>query len=189
MLRHLPNALTLFRIGVIPVIALLMAVEWHMFAFLLFVVAVITDFLDGMAARWLKQTSKLGVMLDPIADKVLAACVLLLLTAEGVVHGWHLIPALIILAREVLVSGLREYLAGLQVSLPVTFAAKGKTAVQFVALAALVMAPAVPVERSMSIYISGYALLWIAAALTALTGYAYFRAGWAHMDGGEGTAK
>jgi cardiolipin synthase (CMP-forming) len=189
MLRHLPNALTLFRIGVIPVIALLMAAGWHGLAFLLFLVAVVTDFLDGLAARWLKQTSKLGVMLDPIADKVLAACVLLLLTAEGVVQGWHLIPALIILAREVLVSGLREYLAGLQVSLPVTFAAKGKTAVQFVALAALILAPAVPVERAGSIYVAGYALLWIAAALTAMTGYAYFRAGWAHMDSGEGKAE
>jgi CDP-diacylglycerol--glycerol-3-phosphate 3-phosphatidyltransferase len=189
MLRHLPNALTLFRIGAIPVIALFMTLGWHGMAFVLFVVAVMTDFLDGLAARWLKQSSKLGVMLDPIADKVLAACVLLLLTAEGVVQGWHLIPALVILAREVLVSGLREYLAGLQVSLPVTFAAKGKTAVQFVALAALVLAPAVPVETSKSIYITGYALLWIAAALTAVTGYAYFRAGWAHMDGGEGAAK
>lgn len=186
MLRHLPNALTLFRIGVIPVIALLMALEWHTFAFLLFLIAVITDALDGLAARWLKQTSKLGVMLDPIADKVLAACVLLLLTAEGVVQGWHLIPALIILAREVLVSGLREYLAGLRVSLPVTFAAKGKTAVQFIALGALILAPAVPVERAGGVYVTGYALLWIAAALTAMTGYAYFRAGWAHMDAGEG---
>jgi CDP-diacylglycerol--glycerol-3-phosphate 3-phosphatidyltransferase len=189
MLRHLPNALTLFRIGAIPVIALFMAAGWHGMAFALFIVAVITDFLDGAAARWLKQTSKLGVMLDPIADKVLAACVLLLLTAEGIVMGWHLVPALIILAREVLVSGLREYLAGLQVSLPVTFAAKGKTAVQFVALAALILAPAVPVEMSKSIYVMGYVLLWIAAALTALTGYAYFQAGWRHMDGGEGRAE
>jgi cardiolipin synthase (CMP-forming) len=186
MLRHLPNALTLFRIGVIPVIGLLVALGWHGMAFLLFVVAIATDFLDGLAARWLKQTSKLGVMLDPIADKVLAACVLLILTAEGTIQGWHLIPALIILAREVLVSGLREYLAGLSVSLPVSFAAKGKTAVQFVALAALVLAPAVPVQNSMSVYVTGYALLWIAAALTAVTGYAYFQAGWRHMDVGEG---
>lgn len=186
MLRHLPNALTLFRIGAIPVIALLMAAGWHGLAFLLFLLAIATDFMDGMAARWLKQTSKLGVMLDPIADKVLAACVLLLLTAEGIVQGWHLIPALIILAREVLVSGLREYLAGLQVSLPVSFAAKGKTAVQFVALAALILAPALPVESAGSVYVMGYVLLWIAAALTALTGYAYLQAGWAHLDGGEG---
>jgi cardiolipin synthase (CMP-forming) len=189
MLRHLPNALTLFRIGVIPLIALFMAVGWNALAFLLFIIAILTDLFDGMAARWLRQTSKLGVMLDPIADKVLAACVLLILTAEGIVQGWHLIPALIILAREVLVSGLREYLAGLQVSLPVTFAAKGKTAVQFGALAALILAPAVPVERAGSIFVAGYALLWIAAALTAMTGYAYFRAGWAHMDSGEGKAE
>ena len=187
MLRHLPNALTLFRIGAIPVIAAFMAAGWHWMAFVLFLIAVATDFLDGMAARWLKQTSKLGVMLDPIADKVLAACILLVLTEEGVVHGWHLIPALIILAREVLVSGLREYLAGLSVSLPVTFAAKGKTAVQFTALAALILAPALPVQSGTSLYVSGYVLLWIAAALTAVTGYAYFRAGWVHMDG-EGKA-
>jgi cardiolipin synthase (CMP-forming) len=188
MIRHLPNALTLFRIGAIPVIALLMAANWHVLAFGLFLIAIATDWLDGWAARWLKSTSRLGVMLDPIADKVLAACVLLILTSEGTIQGWHLIPALIILAREVLVSGLREYLATLSVSMPVTMAAKAKTGVQFAALAVLVAAPGLPVENSMSAYIAGYGLLWAAAALTAYTGYAYFRAGWAHLDdGGNGT--
>jgi cardiolipin synthase len=188
MIRHLPNALTLFRIGAIPVIALLMAANWHWVAFGLFLTAIVTDWLDGWAARWLKSSSRMGAMLDPIADKVLAACVLLLLAGEGTIHGWHLIPALIILAREVLVSGLREYLATLSVSLPVTLAAKGKTALQFAALAILVLAPALPVENSMSAYIAGYGLLWAAAVLTAYTGLAYFRAGWMHLDdGGDGT--
>lgn len=185
MIRHLPNALTLFRIGVIPAIALCLWTSWHQAAFWLFLTAMASDFFDGMAARWLNRSSRLGQMLDPIADKVLASCILLLLAAEQTVAGWHIIPALIILSREVLVSGLREYLAGLNVSLPVTLATKIKTAVQFSALGLLVLGPALPAESRSVILLGGNALLWLAAAMTAYTGYAYVQASLTHLDAAE----
>jgi CDP-diacylglycerol--glycerol-3-phosphate 3-phosphatidyltransferase len=176
MLRHLPNALTFFRMGAIPLIAIAMWLNFHMLAFVLYLLAIATDYLDGFIARRLRVTSTLGIMLDPIADKVLAACLLMILTAEQTIANWHLIPALIILAREVLVSGMREYLAGLRVALPVTFLAKIKTAFQFAALGLLILAPAVPNDGG-AVYGGGYVLLWVAAAMTAYTGYAYLRAG------------
>jgi CDP-diacylglycerol---glycerol-3-phosphate 3-phosphatidyltransferase len=180
---NLPNVLTYGRIAAVPAVAgLLMwggnGARWTALA--LFILAAITDFLDGYLARlWQLQTS-LGRMLDPIADKVLVAVVLLILCSDQILDGGHRWAAVIILSREVLVSGLREYLGELQVSVPVTKIAKWKTAVQLVAIGFLIAGPAgdtiVPIVTNI-----GIAGLWIAAALTLYTGYDYFRAGIRHV--------
>lgn len=180
--RHvwsLPNLLTYGRLATVPIVSGLIlwggdAARWT--AVLIFVAAAVTDFFDGYLARKWGQQSALGRMLDPIADKVLVAAVLLVLAAESTVAGAHIWAAIIILSREVLVSGLREFLAELQVSVPVTAVAKWKTTVQLLAVGFLIAGPAgdkiVPVVTSL-----GLAGLWIAAALTLYTGYDYFRAG------------
>ncbi len=180
---NLPNVLTYGRILAVPVVAgLLMyggnTARWV--ALIIYVVAAITDFLDGYLARIWQQQSSLGVMLDPIADKVLVDVVLLVLSADGILFGGHIWAAIIILAREVLVSGLREYLGGLQVSVPVTQIAKWKTTVQLLAIGFLIAGPAgdriIPYTTE-----TGITFLWIAAALTLYTGYDYFRAGIRHV--------
>ncbi|HAH11318.1 MAG TPA: CDP-diacylglycerol--glycerol-3-phosphate 3-phosphatidyltransferase [Alphaproteobacteria bacterium] len=181
---QIPNLLTFLRLGLIPLIVLVIWADWHGVAFALFVMAVVTDFLDGFLARRWGQQSSIGQVLDPIADKVLAAVVILLLTSEQIITGWHVVPAMVILAREVLVSGLREYLAGLAVALPVTMLAKGKTVLQFLALGLLILAPALT-QGAQAAYFTGYALLWVAAAITAFTGYAYVRAGLVHVTNGS----
>ena len=180
---NLPNVLTYGRIIAVPVVAgLLMyggfTARWV--ALGIYVVAAITDFFDGYLARKWQQQSSLGVMLDPIADKVLVAVVLLVLSADGILFGGHIWAAIIILAREVLVSGLREYLGALQVSVPVTRIAKWKTSVQLLAIGFLIAGPA---GDSVFPYITkiGIVGLWIAAALTLYTGYDYFRAGIRHV--------
>jgi cardiolipin synthase (CMP-forming) len=180
---NLPNVLTYGRIIAVPLVAgLLMyggfTARWV--ALGIFVVAAITDFFDGYLARKWQQQSSLGVMLDPIADKVLVAVVLLVLSADGILFGGHIWAAIIILAREVLVSGLREYLGALQVSVPVTQIAKWKTSVQLLAIGFLIAGPA---GDSVFPYITkiGIVGLWIAAALTLYTGYDYFRAGIRHV--------
>jgi cardiolipin synthase (CMP-forming) len=183
---NLPNNLTYGRLVAVPVVAALLlwggnSARW--LALLLFIVAAITDFFDGYLARKWGQQSALGRMLDPIADKVLVAVILLVLAADRTIFGWHIWAAIIILSREVLVSGLREFLAELRVSVPVTKVAKWKTTVQLVAVGFLIAGPAG--DRIMP-YVSdiGLAGLWIAAALTLYTGYDYFRAGIGHvMDG------
>ncbi|MGQ0485406.1 MAG: CDP-diacylglycerol--glycerol-3-phosphate 3-phosphatidyltransferase [Hyphomicrobiales bacterium] len=180
---NLPNVLTYGRIAAVPAVAgLLMwggnGARWTALA--IFIIAAITDFLDGYLARLWQLQSSLGRMLDPIADKVLVAVVLLVLSADGILFGGHIWAAIIILSREVLVSGLREYLGELQVSVPVTKIAKWKTAVQLVAIGFLIAGPAgdtiVPFVTN-----TGIAGLWIAAALTLYTGYDYFRAGIRHV--------
>jgi cardiolipin synthase len=180
---NLPNMLTYGRIAAVPAVAgLLMwggnGARWTALA--IFIIAAITDFLDGYLARLWQLQSSLGRMLDPIADKVLVAVVLLVLSADGILFGGHIWAAIIILSREVLVSGLREYLGELQVSVPVTKIAKWKTAVQLVAIGFLIAGPAgdtvVPYVTN-----TGIAGLWIAAALTLYTGYDYFRAGLRHV--------
>jgi cardiolipin synthase (CMP-forming) len=180
---NLPNILTYGRIIAVPAVAgLLMwggtTARWT--ALGIYVVAAITDFLDGYLARLWQQQSSLGRMLDPIADKVLVAVVLLVLSADGILFGGHIWAAIIILSREVLVSGLREYLGELQVSVPVTKIAKWKTTVQLLAIGFLIAGPAgdrlVP-----HVTTTGIAFLWIAAALTLYTGYDYFRAGMRHV--------
>jgi cardiolipin synthase len=144
------------------------------------VIAGVSDWLDGFAARKLKAGSDFGRMLDPIADKLLVASVLLLMAADGTIAGWSLWAAITILCREILVSGLREYLAALKVSVPVTRIAKWKTTIQMVAIAFLLAGPAgdkvLPYTTEM-----GITLLWLAAALTMYTGYDYFKAGLKHI--------
>jgi cardiolipin synthase len=152
----------------------------RLIALAIYILAAISDFFDGYLARKWQQQSSLGRMLDPIADKVLVAVVLLVLCADDILLGGHIWAAIIILSREVLVSGLREYLGELQVSVPVTQIAKWKTTVQLIAIGFLIAGPAgdtiVPFTTE-----AGIALLWIAAGLTLYTGYDYFRAGIRHV--------
>jgi len=187
---NLPNMLTYGRILAVPLVVLCFFLEGRLqssdfarwSAFGIFVVASITDYFDGYLARAWQQQSNIGRMLDPIADKLLVSTCLLLLAADTdrTIAGWSLCAALIILCREILVSGLREYLAALKVSVPVTQLAKWKTAIQMVAIAALLIGPAgdklVPYWTQM-----GITLLWIAAIVTLYTGYDYFRAGAKHI--------
>ncbi len=180
---NLPNILTYARIVAVPLVAgLLMyggtSARWT--ALGIYVLAAISDFFDGYLARLWQQQSSLGRMLDPIADKVLVAVVLLVLSADGILFGGHIWAAIIILSREVLVSGLREYLGELQVSVPVTQIAKYKTAVQMIAIGFLIAGPAgdLVIPFTTRIGIGG---LWVAAALTLYTGYDYFRAGLRHV--------
>jgi cardiolipin synthase len=187
---NLPNILTYGRILAVVLVGLCFFVDGRLAsseaarwtALGIFVVASITDFLDGYLARIWKQTSNIGRMLDPIADKLLVSTCLLLLAAdtEKTIAGWTLWAAIIILCREILVSGLREYLAGLKVSVPVTRLAKWKTTVQMVAIGFLLAGPAGEKVLPHTIAI-GNTLLWIAALLTLYTGYDYFRAGLKHV--------
>ncbi len=186
MLSSLPNLLTLSRIFAVPLLVLLMWghgwLAWS-FAFAVFCVAGATDYLDGYLARARGAVSRLGIFLDPIADKIMVAATIVMLVHSGIVHGLAVIPALIILLREITVSGLREFLAGLQVSLPVSALAKWKTAFQMIALGGLILAGAteryVPWLPAREI---GLGCLWLAAALTLVTGYDYLRVGLKHMD-------
>ena len=185
---NIPNLLTYGRILAVPVIVLCFFVEGELkstefarwTALTLVIVASITDYLDGDLARIWNQTSNIGRMLDPIADKLLVASVLLLLAADETIAGWSLWAAITILCREILVSGLREYLAALKVSVPVTRIAKWKTTIQMVAIAFLLAGPA---GDKIMPYITdmGIGLLWIAAILTFYTGYDYFKAGLKHL--------
>ena len=172
----------------------------RLIAFGVFVIAGVSDWLDGFAARKLKAGSDFGRMLDPIADKVLVAVALMMLVAEGtfrrvnpetgtsVFSLLRLVPALIILAREILVSGLREFLAGTRVSVPVTAVAKFKTAVQMIAIGAMILTPLadefVPGIPSRGYSAVAYILLWVAAALTVYTGVVYFRSGMRYLRPG-----
>jgi cardiolipin synthase len=186
VLSSLPNILTLSRILAVPLLVLLMWQSGWMpwlTAFILFCIAGATDYLDGYLARAQGTVSKLGQFLDPIADKIMVAATIVMLVHSGVVHGWSVIAALIILLREITVSGLREYLAGLQVSLPVSALAKWKTAAQMIALGALILSGTVaqPLLGWIPAYEAGLACLWVAAVLTLVTGYDYLRVGLKHM--------
>ena len=183
MPTSLPNILTYARIAMVPVVVGCVVYEgdWaRWLALAVFIVAGITDFFDGYLARAWAQQSNLGRMLDPIADKLLVAAVLLALTREGTIAGYSLWAALVILCREILVSGLREFLAELRVSLPVTQLAKWKTVTQLVAVGFLVAGPAgdrvLPVTSLIGLF-----LLWAAAILTLYTGWDYFRAALRHL--------
>ncbi|CAN0653293.1 CDP-diacylglycerol--glycerol-3-phosphate 3-phosphatidyltransferase [Nitratireductor aquimarinus] len=187
---NIPNLLTYGRILAVPAIVLCFFLEGRLqssdfarwSALALFILASITDYFDGYLARIWKQTSNIGKMLDPIADKLLVSTCLLLLAADTdrTIAGWSLWAAIIILCREILVSGLREYLAALKVSVPVTQLAKWKTTIQMVAIAFLLAGPAgdkiLPYTTEM-----GIVLLWISAVVTLYTGYDYFRAGLKHI--------
>ncbi|HXW72475.1 MAG TPA: CDP-diacylglycerol--glycerol-3-phosphate 3-phosphatidyltransferase [Methylocella sp.] len=176
----LPNLLTYGRVLAVPVVAgCLCWPEFPMMrwvALALFIAAGITDFLDGYLARAWSQQSRIGQMLDPIADKLLVSAVLMMLAADHTIANYSLWPAIIILCREVLVSGLREYLAGLKVSVPVSNVAKWKTTLQLIALGFLIAGPSGD-EIISGITTTGLVLLWISAVLTLYTGFDYFQAG------------
>ena len=199
----LPNILTLSRILAVPLLGFfLWWPDWklgYLIGFALYCVIAITDFFDGYLARAQGTVSKLGIFLDPIADKIMVAAVILILTAQGFLRGpyvgdMHVIAGLIILIREITVSGLREFLGGIQVSVPVTKLAKWKTTFQLVALGALILGGAVhgqpcqtPGEACASvqetwIHVVGLASLWAAAVLTCITGWDYLRVGLKHME-------
>ena len=185
----LPNLLTYARIACVPLMVLcffwgggfLASDNARWTALAIFIVASITDFFDGYLARAWQQTSTIGRMLDPIADKLLVAACLLLLAASSTIAGWSLWAAIVILCREILVSGLREYLAELKVSVPVTRLAKWKTTMQMVAVGFLLAGPA---GDKVFPYVTdlGLGLLWVSALVTLYTGYDYFRAGLRHIE-------
>ena len=179
-LRTLPNQLTLARIAAIPVICLLLVLGWdwlRWIALVLYVIAAVTDWFDGFLARTMNQQSDLGKMLDPIADKLLVGALLVTFAWTRDFSGWELIPAIAILLREIFVSGLREYLGGKAVSVPVTFLAKWKTTAQLVALFFVFVDGLLP---SFTLISAG--LLWIAGILTVWTGWQYLMSTWAHFD-------
>ena len=184
MLKMVPNWMTILRIMVAPVIAVLIWLDdvktGYMPALTLFVLASISDFIDGWMARRLGVVSKLGAMLDPIADKVLIGTCLLSLAHVTEDGWWFILPAIIIMTREFLISGLREFMAGRSVNMPVSVLAKWKTTLQLVAIGFLVGAPVFP-SLPMANPI-GLALLWAAAFVTAQTGFAYYRGVLEHVD-------
>lgn len=180
MLFNLPNMLTLSRIVAIPLVVACFWLDrgWAQWlSMILFVTAAVTDWFDGYFARRYHQISRFGRFLDPIADKLLVAAALVMLVDSGTLRGFNVLAALIILAREILVSGLREFLAELRIGLPVSALAKWKTGTQMVAIAALLVGDAA------STYVTavGIVLIWAAAALTLITGYDYLRTGLRHM--------
>jgi cardiolipin synthase len=182
-LTSLPNLLTVSRICATPVVVASFyvgggAARW--FACLLFTAAAVTDWLDGhMARRW-QQQSEIGRFLDPIADKLLVSATLFMLTAFGRLSASAILPALVILCREILVSGLREYLAGLRVGVPVSRLAKWKTVIQMVAIGFLIVGDTGP--SLVPVAAIGETLLWTAALLTLVTGYDYLVAGLRHVN-------
>ena len=184
MLKMVPNWMTILRIMVAPVIAVLIWLDdvktGYMPALTLFVLASISDFIDGWMARRLGVVSKLGAMLDPIADKVLIGTCLVSLAHVTEDGWWFILPAIIIMTREFLISGLREFMAGRSVNMPVSVLAKWKTTLQLFAIGFLVGAPVFP-SLPMANPI-GLALLWAAAFVTAHTGFAYYRGVLEHVD-------
>ncbi|MGC6497407.1 MAG: CDP-diacylglycerol--glycerol-3-phosphate 3-phosphatidyltransferase [Candidatus Puniceispirillaceae bacterium] len=184
MLKMVPNWMTILRIIVAPVIAVLIWLDdvktGYMPALTLFVLASISDFIDGWMARRLGVVSKLGAMLDPIADKVLIGTCLVSLAHVTDDGWWYILPAIIIMTREFLISGLREFMAGRSVSMPVSVLAKWKTTLQLVAIGFLVGAPVFP-SLPMANMI-GLVLLWVAALVTAQTGFAYYQGVLKHVD-------
>jgi cardiolipin synthase len=184
----LPNLLTYGRLVAVPaVVALLFWPEdtWSRWgALTIFIIAGVTDYLDGYFARAYAQQSALGRMLDPIADKLLVAACLLMLVADGTIQGWSLWAAIVILSREILVSGLREFLAELKVSVPVSRVAKWKTTLQLVSVGFLIAGPAGETVLPGTILI-GIGLLWGAAILTIYTGWDYLKAGIHHVMEGD----
>lgn len=192
-MTHLPNLLTFSRIAAVPLVVLLVALRQpgaDVAAAALFAVAGLTDWLDGRIARSHNLQSELGRMLDPIADKLLVGATLMILAGHGRLGSLGLYPAIVIMCREILVSGLREFLASVRVGLPVTRLAKWKTGLQMVALGVLLTGdsgakwlglPWLPAG------LAGAVLLWLAAAATLITGWDYLRAGLTHATQPRGT--
>ena len=182
MFKSLANKLTMSRIVIIPVILLLLAIPHAWAAWVavsLFILAGLTDWLDGYVARRENDITAMGQFLDPIADKLLVASVLLMLVYNQQISGLSVLPAVIILLREVAVSGLREYLAGLRVSVPVSRLAKWKTAVQLIALGFLIVGHYAP--DAIPATAIGDIGIWIAGAITVITAWDYWRASLKHF--------
>ena len=186
MLKKIPNILTIGRIIIVPFFVLafyLPGFYGDLTALILFIVASFTDFLDGMLARMMGEESKLGELLDPIADKIIVATALILLVMSGTIKHYEVIAAIIILTREILISGLREFLARGQIKLPVTNLAKLKTFLQMVAIALLLTGETGNKILNFQDYNAqtiGIILLWLSAFLTLYTGYEYLRKGIDH---------
>ena len=186
MLKKIPNILTIGRIIIVPFFVLafyLPGFYGDLTACVLFVIASFTDFLDGMLARMMGEESKLGELLDPIADKIIVATALILLVMSGTIKHYEVIAAIIILTREILISGLREFLARGQIKLPVTNLAKLKTFLQMVAIALLLTGETGNKILNFQDYNAqtiGIILLWLSAFLTLFTGYDYMRKGIDH---------
>ena len=186
MLKKIPNILTIGRIIIVPFFVLafyLPGFYGDLTACVLFVIASFTDFLDGMLARMMGEESKLGELLDPIADKIIVATALILLVMSGTIRHYEVIAAIIILTREILISGLREFLARGQIKLPVTNLAKLKTFLQMVAIALLLTGETGNKILNFQDYNAqtiGIILLWLSAFLTLYTGYEYLRKGIVH---------
>jgi len=185
-LRSVPNQLTLARIAAIPVICLLLVMGWEWLrwiALALYIIAAVTDWVDGFIARRMNQSSDLGRMLDPIADKLLVGALLVTFAWTRDFSGWELIPAIAILMREIFVSGLREFMGSKAISVPVTFLAKWKTTVQLVALFFVIVDGLLPSFGFISAL-----LMWLAAGLTVWTGWQYLKSVWPHFDSPEPSA-
>jgi cardiolipin synthase len=186
MLTDLPNVLTLSRIAAIPLMVVLIAIKvpaGDLAACVLFSVAAITDYYDGKLARSRRQQSDLGRMLDPIADKLLVGAALMMLVGQNRLSAAGLYPAIVIMLREILVSGLREYLAGIRIGLPVTRLAKWKTGFQMGAVGTLLAGNTTAALLGLAflpVSLIGETMLWMAAVLTLITGWDYLTAGWRH---------
>lgn len=173
MKKLIPNILTMSRVFSTPALVGCFFIDTpasRWIAFVLFISACATDFLDGYLARQYSYVSKFGQFLDPIADKILVACTILMLAGFQYLHGAHLVPAVIILCREILVSGMREFLSEIHIPLPVSNMAKIKTTIQMAALSFIMLGLCLPWALNY-----GIALLWGASALTVITGYKYLR--------------
>ena len=186
MLKKIPNILTIGRILIVPFFVLafyLPGFYGDLTALILFIVASFTDFLDGMLARFLGEESKLGELLDPIADKIIVATALILLVMDGTIRNYEVVAAIIILTREILISGLREFLAKGKIKLPVSNLAKLKTVLQMVSIGLLLSGETGNKIINFQDYNAqtiGIILLWLSAALTLFTGYEYMRKGIDH---------
>ena len=186
MKLKIPNILTIGRIIVVPIFILTFYLpgalgDW--IPFLLFSLASFTDFLDGLLARLYKEESKLGELLDPIADKIIVAAALVLLVMNKTIQNYEVIAAIIILTREIMISGLREYLAKSQISMPVTGLAKFKTFIQMFAIAILLTGDSgnkLINFQDYNAHTIGIVLLWLSAFLTLYTGYDYVKKGIDH---------
>ncbi|MHC8508821.1 MAG: CDP-diacylglycerol--glycerol-3-phosphate 3-phosphatidyltransferase [Rhodospirillales bacterium] len=185
MIVNIPNILTMSRIAAIPVVIAIFFLDdplgsWLAMSF--YVLVCITDFFDGHLARAMNQQSAFGRFLDPIADKLLVAAVIFTLVGVGRIEGFSVIAAAVILCREILVSGLREFLAEVRVSVPVSRLAKWKTGIQMAMLGILLVGPAGPDFIILTTQQIGVIGLWLAALLTLITGYDYLRAGLRHIN-------
>ena len=186
MKLKIPNILTIGRIIIVPIFVLTFFIPGlfgDLIPFFLFALASFTDYLDGLLARMFKEESKLGELLDPIADKILVAAALILLVMNGTIKNYEVIAAIIILTREILISGLREFLAKGQINMQVTSLSKQKTFIQMVSIAILLTGESGNKLISFQDYNAqtiGIILLWLSAFLTLYTGYAYVRKGIDH---------